>query len=203
MSPRPVRLGLTGGIGSGKSTVGQMLVQCGAALIDADAMARNVTAAGGAAMVSIAREFGPSFVKSDGSLDRDRMRERAFEDPQAKRQLEAIVQPLVGQAIDRAAQQATAAGHRLLVYDIPLLVESGRWRSQVDRVLVVDCLTETQIARVQARNHLDRPAIEAIIHAQAPRATRLAAADVVVFNEGLDLAGLRRLVTDFAQALGL
>lgn len=203
MNRHPVRLGLTGGIGSGKSTVGQFLALCGAALIDADAMARSVTAPGGAAMDLIAQEFGPSFITPDGALDRDLMRALAFNDPGAKRRLEAIVHPLVGQAIDRAAQEATESGHRLLVFDIPLLVESGRWRSQLDRVLVVDCLPPTQIARVQARSQLEPAAIQAIITAQAPRAKRLAAADLVIFNEGVDLAGLQQLSTRCAECFGL
>ena len=118
MRVRPLRLGLTGGIGSGKSTVGQFLARRGAALIDADAIARSVTAPGGAAMEAIANEFGPAFVNAQGALDRERMRALAFEDPLAKRRLEAIVHPLVGQAIDIAAQQATASGHTCLVFDM-------------------------------------------------------------------------------------
>ncbi len=203
MRARPLRLGLTGGIGSGKSTVGQFLARRGAALIDADAIARSVTAPGGAAMEAIANEFGPAFVNAQGALDRERMRALAFEDPLAKRRLEAIVHPLVGQAIDIAAQQATASGHTCLVFDIPLLVESGRWRGQLDRVLVIDCSAQTQIARVQARSNLKTEAIQAIIAAQATRVQRLAAADLVIFNEGVDLVELERLTSALLESFGL
>ncbi len=203
MRARPLRLGLTGGIGSGKSTVGQFLARRGAALIDADAIARSVTAPGGAAMEAIANEFGPAFVNAQGALDRERMRALAFEDPLAKRRLEAIVHPLVGQAIDIAAQHATASGHTCLVFDIPLLVESGRWRGQLDRVLVIDCSAQTQMARVQARSNLKTEAIQAIIAAQATRVQRLAAADLVIFNEGVDLVELERLTSALLESFGL
>ncbi len=203
MRVRPLRLGLTGGIGSGKSTVGQFMARRGAALIDADAIARSVTAPGGAAMEAIANEFGPAFVNAQGALDRERMRALAFEDPLAKRRLEAIVHPLVGQAIDIAAQHATASGHTCLVFDIPLLVESGRWRGQLDRVLVIDCSAQTQIARVQARSNLKTEAIQAIIAAQATRVQRLAAADLVLFNEGVDLVELERLTSALLDSFGL
>lgn len=203
MRVRPLRLGLTGGIGSGKSTVGQFLARRGAALIDADAIARSVTAPGGAAMEAIANEFGPAFVNAQGALDRERMRALAFEDTLAKRRLEAIVHPLVGQAIDIAAQHATASGHTCLVFDIPLLVESGRWRGQLDRVLVIDCSAQTQMARVQARSNLKTEAIQAIIAAQATRVQRLAAADLVIFNEGVDLVELERLTSALLESFGL
>lgn len=203
MRARPLRLGLTGGIGSGKSTVGQFLARRGAALIDADAIARSVTAPGGAAMEAITNEFGPAFVNAQGALDRERMRALAFEDPLAKRRLEAIVHPLVGQAIDIAAQHATASGHTCLVFDIPLLVESGRWRGQLDRVLVIDCSAQTQMARVQARSNLKTEAIQAIIAAQATRVQRLAAADLVIFNEGVDLVELERLTSALLESFGL
>ena len=203
MRVRPLRLGLTGGIGSGKSTVGQFLARRGAALIDADAIARSVTAPGGAAMEAITNEFGPAFVNAQGALDRERMRALAFEDTLAKRRLEAIVHPLVGQAIDIAAQHATASGHTCLVFDIPLLVESGRWRGQLDRVLVIDCSAQTQMARVQARSNLKTEAIQAIIAAQATRAQRLAAADLVVFNEGVNLVELERLASALFETFGL
>ena len=203
MRARPLRLGLTGGIGSGKSTVGHFLARRGAALIDADAIARSVTAPGGAAMEAIADDFGPAFVNAQGALDRERMRALAFEDPLAKRRLEAIVHPLVGQAIDIAAQHATASGHTCLVFDIPLLVESGRWRGQLDRVLVIDCSAQTQMARVQARSNLKTEAIQAIIAAQATRVQRLAAADLVIFNEGVDLVELERLTSALLESFGL
>ena len=187
----PLRIGLTGGIGSGKSTVGQMLQARGAALIDADAIARSVTAAHGSAIPAIAQTFGPEFITAEGAMDRDRMRAHVFRHPPAKQALEAIIHPLVMQEAQRQAQEAIAKGHQTLVFDVPLLVESGaRWRTQVDRVLVVDCLEETQIQRVMARNGLSREVIQSIISAQATRAQKLAAADWVIHNEGLDLEAL-------------
>jgi dephospho-CoA kinase len=190
----PLRLGLTGGIGSGKSTVAQMFAARGAAVIDSDAIARSVTAANGSAMPAIAEAFGKEFVTAEGALDRDQMRALVFSDPSAKQHLEAIVHPLVGMATQAQAQAAIQAGHTLLVFDVPLLVESPRWRKLVDKVLVVDCLESTQIARVMARSGLARDAVQNIIRAQATRAQRLAAADITLFNEGLDLAQLQTAV---------
>ena len=197
------RIGLTGGIGSGKSTVLEMLRDLGAAPIDADAISRATTAAGGAAIPAIAAHFGPGFITASGALDRDRMREHAYARPEARRELEHIIHPLVGAEIGRQVDAALAAGARCIVFDIPLLVESGRWRAQVDRVLVVDCEPETQVARVTARSALAPDAVRAIIAAQAPRALRLAAADVVICNEGLSLAELRYEVEQVAQSFGL
>ena len=188
----PLRIGLTGGIGSGKSTVGQMLQARGAAVIDADAIARQVTAAHGAAMPAIAQTFGHEFITADGALDRERMRAHVFSQPQAKQALEAIIHPLVAQETQRQAQEALAKGHNTLVFDVPLLVESGaRWRTQVDRVLVVDCSEATQIQRVMARNGLSRETIQSIIAAQASRTQKLAAADWVIDNDGISLEALR------------
>jgi len=198
-----VRLGLTGGIGSGKSTVAQVLVQAGAAHMDADAIARSVTAAGGAAINAIREAFGDSLIGSDGALDRDRMRALAFTDSTAKKRLEAIVHPLVGLETARQAQLAVGAGYCLLVFDIPLLVESGRWRQQLDRILVIDCEPPTQVARVAARSGLTHEAIEAIIAAQAPRAQRLAAADCVIYNDAITLDELGRQTRQLAQRFGL
>jgi dephospho-CoA kinase len=198
-----VRIGLTGGIGSGKSTVLQMLQQLGAAVVDADAISRATTAAGGAAIPAIAAAFGADFIGADGALDRERMRAHVYAHPEARRQLEAIVHPLVGSESERLVQAAHAAGVHAIVFDIPLLVESGRWRQRVDRVLVVDCLPATQVARVQGRSGLAAAEVEAIIAVQAPRALRLAAADAVIFNEGLSLAQLRAEVEQVARSFGL
>lgn len=197
------RIGLTGGIGSGKSTVLQTLQSLGAATADADAIARSVTAPGGAAIPGIRERFGAEFIAADGSMDRARMRAHAFAEPAARRELEAIIHPLVSAAIREREAQARTEGRACLVFDIPLLVESGRWRAQLDRVLVVDCRPETQVERVMARSGLAREEVEAIIAAQAPRGLRLAAADVVVFNEGLSLAQLARTVTQAARGFGL
>jgi dephospho-CoA kinase len=198
-----LRLGLTGGIGSGKSTVAQMLHALGAQVVDADAIARQVTAAHGTAIESIRTAFGPVFVTPDGAMDRDRMRALAFTDPDAKKRLEAIVHPLVGQGIEAQYQAAQAAGARCVVFDIPLLVESGHWRSRLDKVLVVDCLESTQITRVMARSPLTQATVRQIIQAQASRAQRLAIADSVIFNDGLTLAQLEQEVQKAAQNFGL
>jgi len=197
------RIGLTGGIGSGKSTAAKVLAQLGAAVIDADAWARSVTAPGGTAIAPLRAAFGEAVLDAQGGLDRQRMRELAFSDPQVKTQLEAIVHPLVKQAIDQQAQSALAAGARVLVFDIPLLVESGRWRSQVDGVLVIDCSNETQIARVQARNGWPREHILAVIQAQATREQRQAAADWLILNDGLGLDAFEAEVAQLAQQWGL
>ena len=162
-----LRIGLTGGIGSGKSTVGTMLMARGAAVIDADAISRAAS---------------------------ERMRTHVFANPNARQQLEAIIHPLVSLHTQQQAEAALARGQRVLVFDVPLLVESQRWRGQVDRVLVVDCAPSTQIERVMARNGLPRASVEAILAAQATRVQRLQAADWVICNDGIDLAALRALV---------
>jgi len=190
----PLRLGLTGGIGSGKSTVAQMLAARGGAVIDSDVIARSVTAANGSAMPAIRAAFGKEFVTPEGALERERMRALVFSDPSAKLRLEAIVHPLVGLATQAQAQSAIQAGRTLLVFDVPLLVESPRWRKLVDKVLVVDCLESSQVARVMARSGMTSDAVQSIIRAQATRAQRLAAADIRLFNEGLDLEQLRLAV---------
>lgn len=198
-----VRIGLTGGIGSGKSTVLAMLQALGAAAIDADAISHGTTAAGGGAIAAIARTFGPDFITPDGALDRVKMRELAYARPEARHELEQIVHPLVGGEIAREVEAALASGARCIVFDVPLLVESGRWRHQVDRVLVVDCEPQTQVARVVARSGLAPEEVRAIIAAQAPRALRLAAADLVICNEGLTLEALRNEVEQAARTFGL
>lgn len=198
-----IRVGLTGGIGSGKSTVLQMLAQLGAATIDADAISRATTAAGGAAIPAIAQRFGPGFIGPDGALDRARMREHAYADPQARRDLEQIIHPLVGAESSRQVEAALGAGVPCIVFDIPLLVESGRWRAQVDQVLVVDCSAETQVQRVVARSGLEPEAVRAIMAAQATRAQRLAAADTVICNDGISLEELRHMVVQAAHSFGL
>lgn len=201
----PLRLGLTGGIGSGKSTVSARLAQHGAALLDADAISRATTAAGGSAMAAIAQQFGPEFVSATGALDRAAMRRLVYADPSARERLQAIVHPLVGQDIQRRAEQAQASGKRVLVYDIPLLVESlPSWRQRLDCIVVVDSDRATQIARVQARDGLPLAQIEAILQAQATRAQRQAAADHLIDNgAGTSLAELQRQVDALAHQLGL
>ncbi len=204
MSRKPLRLGLTGGIGSGKSTVASILARAGAAVMDADAISRSLTQPGGRAIPAILAEFGETLISTDGAMDREAMRALVFSNPSSKRQLEAIVHPLVGQVLQEQSNAAVAAGHACLVYDVPLLVESGdRWRRQVDWVCVVDCEVETQIQRVMARNQLGRADIERIISQQASRQQRLACADAVIFNEGIDLAHLEHLVHEMMTRFGL
>ncbi len=190
------KLGLTGGIGSGKSTVAGMLAQRGAVVIDADAISRATTAAGGSAMPAIAQQFGPEFVAADGSLDRQRMREKVFQDAQARHQLEAIVHPLVATETQRQTQLAVNQGKRWLVFDIPLLAESSGGRDRFDKVLVIDCSPQTQVQRVVARNGLPQEEVLRIMASQTSREKRLAMADWVILNEGLDLAQLRQAVLD-------
>lgn len=199
------RIGLTGGIGSGKSTVARLLVASGAILVDADAISRQLTAPGGAALQEIARQFGDDVITADGAMDRDRMRQLAFNDPSARQRLEAIIHPLVGQEATRQSAQAVKAakGSACIVFDVPLLVESGRWRQQVDHVLVVDCSEATQVARVMARNGWTQEAVKKIMAGQASRAQRLTAADSCLFNDGVSLESLALLVHQLGLRFGL
>lgn len=196
----PLRIGLTGGIGSGKSTVAAMLAALGATVVDADAISRASTAAGGAAIEPIRQAFGDAFITPAGALDRDRMRARVFSDADAKARLEAIVHPLVRAEIDRRIAACTADA---IVLDLPLLVESTAWRQRCDRVWVVDCAPQTQIRRVMARNGWPREQVLAVLAQQASRAQRLAAADVVIDNDDVDLDTLRERVRRAWDARGL
>jgi dephospho-CoA kinase len=189
----PLRIGLTGGIGSGKSTVGAMLADLGALVIDTDLIARQLTLPGGAAMAAIAAAFGPEFIAADGSLDRPRMRAAAFTDDAARRRLEAILHPLIGEEVERAAAAAPSSAP-MIVFDVPLLVESGRWRERVDYVWVVDCDEAVQVARVAARPGWSADAARAVIARQASRGARRAVADAVIANDGTSLDALARSV---------
>ena len=197
------RLGLTGGIGSGKSTVAQYFSRLGAAVIDADAISRSVTAPQGAAIAALSTEFGADCITPQGALDREQMRNLVYSDASARKRLEAIVHPLVGQEIARQADLAVQAGSRCLIFDIPLLVESSHWRQNLNQVLVVDCTPEVQIQRVMARSGLAREAVEAIIRSQAPREVRLRGSDIVVFNSDMDLTQLESEVTQLWRWFGL
>jgi len=188
-SHTPVRrVGLTGGIGSGKSTVCRILRGLGAWVVDTDAIAHRLTAPGGRAIPAIAAQFGAEVIAENGAMDRARMRERIFADPAQRRALEAILHPMIGE--DTRAEAAAAPEGAIVVFDVPLLVESGRWSDQVDRILVVDCPVETQIARVMQRNGWTADAVQRIIDQQASRAQRLAVADDVIVNDGLELEEL-------------
>lgn len=198
-----LRLGLTGGVGSGKSTVARMLAQLGAALVDADAISRDCTAAGGPAIDLIAAQFGPHSVTPEGAMNRDVMRQRIFSDPAERMRLEAIIHPIVSRESARLAECAAAAGHDLVVFDIPLLVESNRWRQQLHKVLVIDCEASTQINRVIARSSWTADAVEKVMAQQATRAQRLAAADMVIYNDALTLAQLAEEVSQTARRITL
>lgn len=177
-------VGLTGGIGSGKSAVAEIFGLLGAAIVDSDAIAHALTAPGGDAIAAIAQQFGAQYIGPDGALDRQRMRDRIFRDPPAKALLESILHPRIREL--SIAQAAAAARDRVpyVVLVVPLLIESGGWRSRVDRILVIDCSPATQEARVRARSRLDAALVQAIIAQQARRADRLDAADDVLVNEG-------------------
>ncbi|MGB2817502.1 MAG: dephospho-CoA kinase [Burkholderiaceae bacterium] len=176
-------VGLTGGVGSGKSTIAGMLLRHGAGVIDADAIAHELTQPDGAAIAGIRQTFGEAAIAANGALDRAWMRARAFTDPAARKALERLLHPLIREASNRHAEEHAGAGSPYVVFVIPLLVESGDARDRFDRVLVVDCSEATQIARVCARPGIDAQVARAILAAQATRAQRLAAADDVLFNE--------------------
>lgn len=193
-------VGLTGGIGSGKTTVAHMLVGCGATIIDADAISRSLTEAGGAALMPIKQVFGEEVIGADGALNRGAMREIVFAQPASRAKLEAIIHPLVQMRMSAAIQNAPTD---VVVLDIPLLVESPRWRKQIDLIVVVDCNVETQVSRVMQRNGWAASTIEAIIQSQATRGDRLKAADVVIFNEKSNLSILKNQVNSLGNQLGL
>lgn len=174
------RIGLTGGIGSGKSTVAAIWVSLGAQLIDTDAIAREITAHEGEALPALKAEFGADVVGVDGALDRARMRGLAFSDPAVRRRLESVLHPIIGRlALDRA-QRSTAP---VVVFDVPLLGESSVWRGRCDRILVVDCAESTQIDRVVRRSGWSAAQVQQVIAQQTPRSTRRALADAVIHND--------------------
>ena len=179
--PRPFVVGLTGGIGSGKSAVADRFAGLGAALVDTDAIAHELTGPGGAAMPAIAAAFGDCVVQADGALNRTAMRALAFSDGSARARLEAILHPMIRAESDARVRRAEAP---YVILAVPLLVESGSFRERCDRVLVVDCPEAMQVERVRARNGLSEQQVRAIMAAQASRAERLAVADDVVDNSG-------------------
>ncbi len=186
----PLVVGLTGGIGSGKSAAAAMFGGLGAAIIDADAIAHELTGTTGAAMPAIRAEFGPDIATADGALNRAAMRQLVFADPAARSRLEAILHPTIREQSEIRGRAALQDGAPYLVLVIPLLLESGDPRSRVGRILVVDCPEETQVARVATRSQLAEPEIRRIMATQATRTQRLQAADDVIDNAG-DLDALR------------
>jgi dephospho-CoA kinase len=186
----PFAVGLTGGIGSGKTTVAELFAELGAGVVDTDEIARALTGPGQAAVAEIARRFGPQYVTADGALDRARMRKLAFEDAREKKDLESILHPLIRREAERRVANSTAP---YVILVVPLLFESGAYRTRVRRVLVVDSDQETRIERVRRRDHLPREEILAIMASQIGHAERLRRADDVIRNDG-DLAALEAQV---------
>ena len=187
-----LKVGLTGGIGSGKSTVARRFAGLGALVVDSDALAQALTAPGGAAIAAIAAAFGADMIAADGAMDRARMRALVFAQPAERQRLEAILHPMIGDAT--RAQASRAGAGQSVVFDVPLLTESGTWRARVDRVVVVDCLESTQVARVVQRSGWTAEAVERTIAQQATRAQRRAIADAVIVNEGLSIEQLEAQV---------
>jgi dephospho-CoA kinase len=183
-------IGLTGGIGSGKSAAAEEFARLGAAVVDTDAIAHELTRPGGAAIPGIVERFGAQSLQPDGAMDRRKMRERAFGDPEARRALEALLHPMIRAESERRIAHARSP---YVVHVVPLLVESADYRQRFDRVVAVDCAEEIQIARVGVRSGLSEDEVRAIMRSQASRAERLAAADDVIDNGG-SLEALRQQV---------
>lgn len=198
-----VKIGVTGGIGSGKSTVCAGLFQNGLALVDADQISRALTEVGGEAIGPIAAEFGPEFISANGAMDREKMRRLVFEDIAARHRLEAVVHPLIRRNFQHKLDEAQAQGFFAVVCEIPLLVEGKTWIPQLDFVLVVDCSPELQVQRVTQRSRLAVEAVRKIMASQATRAQRLACADAVILNEGVDVLGLNQQLGRLLRAWGL
>ncbi len=184
-------VGLTGGIGSGKSTVAERFVAAGAALVDTDAIAHELTGASGAAMPALQAAFGPGVATADGALDRNAMRRLIFADPTARATLEGILHPQIRQI---AAERCAAANAPYVILAVPLLVESDSYRERCQRIVVVDCPESLQVQRVMQRNGLAEAEVTAIMAAQATRVERLRAANDVVHNDA-DLENLQQQVS--------
>jgi dephospho-CoA kinase len=195
--PALKRIGLTGGIGSGKSTFGAMLNARGFDLIDADAISRELTGVGGLAIAKVRAVFGDSSIALDGSMDRVKMRTLVFSQPQAKAQLENILHPLIQASIAGKLSAIKDKGKPLAILDIPLLVESSHWQGQLDGIIVVDCSQARQLSRVMARNGWTQAQTQAVIETQASRQERLAVANWVIDNDSDDLNALQKQANDW------
>jgi dephospho-CoA kinase len=193
-------IGLTGGIGSGKTAVSNLFAQLGAGIVDTDLIAHQITAPGGKAIPLIRDHFGAEFIDNGGALDRAKMRSLVFQNPEAKKALEKITHPLIRQETLRQAGQLADAGAPYLLLVVPLLIESGAWIDQIDYLVVVDCPEETQIQRVMHRSNLSRTEVEAILKAQASRQERLALANTVIDNQG-KLSELKSAVQELHQKI--
>lgn len=197
--PLPL-IGLTGGIGSGKTAVSDILAQLGAGVIDTDLIAHQITAPGGCAIPPIQAHFGADFIDSNGALDRGKMRTLVFQNLEAKKALEAITHPLIKQETIKMAKKLAEGGFPYLVFVVPLLIESGSWKGQIDHLVVVDCPEELQIERVMQRSNLSRAEVMGILKAQATRQERLAVADTVIENQG-KLTDLHQAVEQLHQKI--
>ena len=196
-------VGLTGGIGSGKSAAADEFARLGAAIVDTDVIAHELTGGGGLAIPGIKKLFGEQAIGPDGAMDRGKMRDQVFRDPEAKRKLEALLHPLIR---EESARRIAAARAPYVVHVVPLLIESPDYRRRVDRVLVIDASEDTQVARVRSRSGLSEDEVRAIMRTQAPRAQRLAAADEVLDNGGsrdalrTQVAALHQKYLQFARS---
>jgi dephospho-CoA kinase len=177
-------IGLTGGIGSGKTAVSSLLAELGAGVIDTDLISHQITAPGGKAIPLIAAAFGDDFINPEGALNRTKMRAVVFKDTEARQILEQITHPLIQQETVKQAFELAMSKVPYLVFVVPLLIESGKWIKLIDYLVVVDCPEETQIQRVMQRNNMTRPEVENILKAQTNRNTRLAAANAIIENQG-------------------
>jgi dephospho-CoA kinase len=196
-NPSFKRIGLTGGIGSGKSTFAAMLMARGFDVVDADAIAKELTAVGGKAVPLIREVFGDSSIALDGSMDRNQMRTLVFSEPQAKAKLESILHPLISASMNAKLADIEAMGKPLAILDIPLLLESSQWQGQLDGVIVVDCSQARQLARVMARNGWTQAQTQAVIDKQVNREERLAIANWVIDNDNDDLQALQKQADDW------
>jgi len=200
---RNLVVGLTGGIGSGKSEAAEEFARLGATLVDTDAIAHELTRAGGAAIPELRRLFGDTFVDPSGAMDRSRVRAMVFADPEARKKLEALLHPMIRAESERCISAAKGA---YVIHVVPLLIETRDYRERVDRVLVIDCPEEVQLERARLRNGLSEEEIRRIIAAQVPREKRRAVADDVIDNSGtLDalhkqVAALHQKYSEWADA---